>query len=72
MAPANGVIELAGGTQHPRRPRPPLSRGKARCPQSGHRYPCAPLGTELNDKSLTPGDSPHIGPTSFETWLARA
>jgi hypothetical protein len=30
------------------------------------------FGTELNDKSLTPGDNPHIGSTSFETWLARA
>jgi hypothetical protein len=30
------------------------------------------FGTELNDKSLTPGDNPHIGSTSFETWLTRA
>jgi uncharacterized protein YbjT (DUF2867 family) len=30
------------------------------------------FGAELNDKSLTPGDNPHIGTTSFEAWLARA
>jgi len=28
------------------------------------------FGTELDDKSLTPGDNPHIGVTSFETWLS--
>jgi hypothetical protein len=28
------------------------------------------FGAELNDKSLTPRDNPHIGRTSFETWLA--
>jgi uncharacterized protein YbjT (DUF2867 family) len=30
------------------------------------------FGTELNDKSLTPGDNPHIGSTSFEDWLKRS
>jgi uncharacterized protein YbjT (DUF2867 family) len=30
------------------------------------------FGAELNDKSLTPGDNPHIGSTSFENWLGRA
>ena len=29
------------------------------------------FGTELNDQSLTPGDSPRIGPTRFEDWLSR-
>ncbi|MGE3522801.1 MAG: SDR family oxidoreductase [Candidatus Dadabacteria bacterium] len=27
---------------------------------------------DLNDKSLTPGDNPRIGPTRFEDWLARS
>ncbi len=29
------------------------------------------FGTELNDKSLTPGDNPHIGPTTYQDWLNR-
>ena len=30
------------------------------------------FGTELDDTSLTPGNSPHIGATSFASWLAHA
>lgn len=29
------------------------------------------FGSELNDRSLTPGDNPRIGPTRFEEWLNR-
>jgi uncharacterized protein YbjT (DUF2867 family) len=29
------------------------------------------FGIELNDRSLTPGDNPRIGPTRFEDWLSR-
>jgi uncharacterized protein YbjT (DUF2867 family) len=29
------------------------------------------FGAELNDRSLTPGDHPRFGPTSFEDWLSR-
>lgn len=29
-------------------------------------------GLELDDQSLTPGDSPRIGPTHFDDWLARS
>ncbi|TWT02609.1 SDR family oxidoreductase [Reyranella sp. CPCC 100927] len=29
------------------------------------------FGTELNDRSLTPGDRPRLGPTSFDDWLNR-
>ena len=29
-------------------------------------------GTEVNDRSLTPGDDPRIGPTRFEQWLSRS
>ncbi len=27
---------------------------------------------DLNDRSLTPGDNPRIGPTRFDDWLARS
>jgi uncharacterized protein YbjT (DUF2867 family) len=30
------------------------------------------FGAKLNDKSLTPGDSPHIGSTSFEAWFGQS
>ena len=30
------------------------------------------FGTELTDKSLTPGDNPHLGAISFEDWLKRS
>ena len=30
------------------------------------------FGAELNDRSLTPGENPRIGPTRFEDWLDRA
>jgi uncharacterized protein YbjT (DUF2867 family) len=29
------------------------------------------FGTELNDRSLTPGDHPRLGPTRFADWLSR-
>jgi hypothetical protein len=28
------------------------------------------FGAELNDRSLTPGANPRIGPTRFEDWLS--
>ena len=30
------------------------------------------FGTEVNDRSLTPGDHPRIGPTHFDDWLERS
>jgi hypothetical protein len=30
------------------------------------------FGAELNDQSLTPGDSPRVGRTRFVDWLNRA
>jgi uncharacterized protein YbjT (DUF2867 family) len=30
------------------------------------------FGTELNDRSLTPGDKPLVGPTRFDDWLRRS
>ncbi len=29
-------------------------------------------GVAVNDRSLTPGDNPRIGPTRFEEWLRRS
>ena len=73
MAPANGVIELAGpdriGLDDLVRRYLAAKHDSRKVVTDVHaRY----FGTELNDKSLTPGDNPHIGSTSCETWLARA
>ena len=73
MAPANGVIELAGperiGLDDLVRRYLVAKHDTREVVTDIHaRY----FGAELNDKSLTPGDNPHIGPTSFETWLAQA
>lgn len=73
MAPANGVIELAGpdriGLDDLVRRYLAAKHDSRHVVTDIHaRY----FGTELNDKSLTPGDNPRIGATSFETWLARA
>jgi len=29
------------------------------------------FGTELNDRSLTPGDRPRLGSIRFDDWLSR-
>jgi uncharacterized protein YbjT (DUF2867 family) len=73
MAPAGGMIELAGperiGLDDLVRRYLATKHDTRKVVTDIHaRY----FGTELNDKSLTPGDNPHIGSTSFETWLARA
>jgi len=72
MAPANGVIELAGPERFGlddlvRRYLAAKHDARKVVTDIHARY----FGTELNDKSLTPGDSPHIGSTSFEMWLAQ-
>jgi uncharacterized protein YbjT (DUF2867 family) len=73
MAPANGIIELAGperiGLDDLVRRYFEAKHDPRKVVTDIHaRY----FGTELNDKSLTPGDRPQIGSTSFEAWLARA
>ncbi|MGE0121159.1 MAG: SDR family oxidoreductase [Dongiaceae bacterium] len=73
MAPANGVIEVAGperiGLDDLVRRYLAAKHDTRRVVADIHaRY----FGTELNDKSLTPGDNPHIGATSFETWLSQS
>jgi uncharacterized protein YbjT (DUF2867 family) len=71
MAPVNGMIELAGperiGLDDLVRRYLAAKHDDRKVVTDIHaRY----FGTELNDKSLTPGDKPHIGSVSFETWLA--
>jgi uncharacterized protein YbjT (DUF2867 family) len=73
MAPANGIIELAGPERISlddlvRRYLAAKHDDRKVVTDVHARY----FGTELNDKSLTPGDNPHIGSTPFETWIARA
>jgi uncharacterized protein YbjT (DUF2867 family) len=72
-APVNGVIELAGperiGLDDLVRRYLTAKHDDRKVVTDVHaRY----FGTELNDRSLTPGDSPNIGSTSFEAWLAQA
>lgn len=72
MAPANGIVELAGperiGLDDLVRRYFTVKRDARRVVTDVHaRY----FGTELNDKSLTPGDNPHIGPTTYQDWLNR-
>lgn len=71
--PLNGTIEKAGSERLPldeivgrflnanRDPRQAAADIHARC-----------FGTELNDRSLVPGDNPRIGPTRFADWFNRA
>lgn len=73
MPPANRVIELAGperiGLDDLVRRYLAAKHDARKVVTDVHaRY----FGAELNDKSLTPGDNPTIGSTSFESWLARA
>jgi uncharacterized protein YbjT (DUF2867 family) len=73
MAPLNGIIELAGperiGLDDLVRRYLAAKHDPRKVVTDIHaRY----FGAELNDKSLTPGDNPHIGSTSFEAWLAQA
>ena len=73
MAPANGTIELAGperiGLDDLVRHYLSAKKDSRKVVTDVHaRY----FGAELNDRSLTPGDNPHIGSTSFEAWLGNA
>ena len=69
---ANGIVELAGpeliGLDDLVRRYLTVKRDARKVVTDVHaRY----FGTELNDKSLTPGDNPHIGPTTYQDWLNR-
>jgi uncharacterized protein YbjT (DUF2867 family) len=70
--PANGMIEVAG----PERigmdalvAKYLKATGDARkvVTDPKARY----FGTEVDDRSLTPGDNPRLGPTRFDVWLSR-
>jgi uncharacterized protein YbjT (DUF2867 family) len=72
MAPANGVIELAGpeliGLDDLVRRYLMVKRDARKVVTDVHaRY----FGAELNDKSLTPGANPHLGAITYQDWLNR-
>jgi uncharacterized protein YbjT (DUF2867 family) len=71
--PVNGIVEVAGPEKIPLDALARLhlaARGDGRkvIADVRARY----FGTELNDKSLTPGDRPLLGAIRFEEWLSRA
>jgi uncharacterized protein YbjT (DUF2867 family) len=71
--PLNGIVEVAGPEAHPldKLARTFLvARGDKRqvIADIHARY----YGTELDDRSLTPGDHPRLGATNFDDWLSRA
>jgi uncharacterized protein YbjT (DUF2867 family) len=71
--PLNGTVELAG-------PEPvrmdELVRRFLRASQDTRQVITDPqaryFGTAVNDQSLTPGESPRLGPTHFADWVRRA
>src|SRR5213592_2420980 len=71
--PLHGIVEIAG-------PEPIRMDEFARRFLSATRDPrkvttnvhALYFGTELNDRSLTPGDNARLGPTHFEEWLSRS
>lgn len=72
-APANGIVELAG----PERIGLDKLVGRYLSAKQDARRVVADVharyfGTELGDRSLTPGENARIAPTRFETWLGRS
>ena len=71
--PVNGMIEIAGPE---RLGIDELVRRFLRAKQDARqvvtdvhaRY----FGIDVNDRSLTPGDNPRLGPTRFDDWLSRS
>lgn len=71
--PVNGIVELAG-------PEPiPMDELARRLLSAKHdaRQVIADVnapyfGAVINDKSLTPGENPRLGPTRFEEWLSQS
>lgn len=71
--PVNGIVELAG-------PEPiPMDELARRLLSAKHdaRQVIADVnapyfGAVINDKSLTPGENPRLGPTRFEEWLNKS
>ena len=72
-APVNGTVEVAGPERIPlddivrrylrakKDPRQVIADVNARY-----------FGIEMNDRTLTPGDNPRLGPTHFADWLSRS
>jgi len=70
--PVNGMIEVAGPEPVPldelvRRFLSARQDKRQVTSDVTARY----FGIDVNDRSLTPGDAPRIGPTPFETWLTQ-
>jgi uncharacterized protein YbjT (DUF2867 family) len=70
MAPMNGMVELAGPERVSlddivRRYLQAKGDPRSVAADVHARY----FGARLNDRSLTPGDNPHIGATTFDTWF---
>jgi uncharacterized protein YbjT (DUF2867 family) len=69
--PTNGILEVAGPAKIPRD-----ALARQHLAAKGDRRPVIAdvharyFGTELNDKSLTPGDHPRVGSIRFEDWLS--
>jgi uncharacterized protein YbjT (DUF2867 family) len=68
--PRNGIIEVAGPEAGPldgfaRRRLAAAADTRVIIPDIHARY----FGTELNDRSLTPGENAVLGMTSFDAWL---
>jgi uncharacterized protein YbjT (DUF2867 family) len=71
--PVNGIVEVAGPEKVPldalARQHLAAKGDRRQVIADVHaRY----FGTELNDKSLTPGDHPRLGALRFEDWLSRS
>jgi uncharacterized protein YbjT (DUF2867 family) len=71
--PVNGILEVAGPEACP------LDKfaRKLMAARDDRREVIADVharyyGTELNDRSLTPGDHPRLGSTRFDDWLSRS
>ena len=72
-APLNGTVEIAGPKALPldkfaRKFLAANGDSRAVIADVHARY----FGTELNDRSLTPGEHPRLGAIRFEDWLGRA
>jgi uncharacterized protein YbjT (DUF2867 family) len=70
MAPMNGMVELAGPERVSlddivRRYLQAKGDPRSVAADVHARY----FGARLNDRSLTPGDNPRIGATTFDTWF---
>lgn len=72
-APRNGMLELAGPE---RLGLDDLVRRYLEATGDSRQVQTDPhalyFGTELNDRSLTPGENPHIGAIAFADWLSRS